>query len=63
MTSVLVVAAFVGAYVLIATERIHRVAAALAGAAAMILLGVDANVAFFSEETGSTGTSSPCCSG
>jgi Na+/H+ antiporter NhaD/arsenite permease-like protein len=53
MTSVLVVAAFVGAYVLIATERIHRVAAALAGAAAMVLLGVvDANVAFFSEETG-----------
>ena len=53
MTSVLVVAAFVGAYVLIATERVHRVAAALAGAAAMVLLGVvDANVAFFSEETG-----------
>ena len=53
MTSVLVVAAFVGAYVLIATERIHRVAAALAGAAAMVLLGVvDAHVAFFSEETG-----------
>ena len=53
MTPVLVVAAFVGAYVLIATERVHRVAAALAGAAAMVLLGVvDANVAFFSEETG-----------
>ena len=53
MTSVLVVAAFVGAYVLIATERIHRVAAALSGAAAMVVLGVvDAEVAFFSEETG-----------
>src|SRR5688572_8245724 len=53
MTEVLVVAAFVGAYVLIATERIHRVAAALTGAAAMVLLGVvDAEVAFFSEETG-----------
>ena len=53
MTEVLVVAAFVGAYVLIATERIHRVAAALGGAAAMVLLGVvDAEVAFFSEETG-----------
>ena len=53
MTTVLVVAAFVGAYVLIATERIHRVAAALTGAAAMVLLGVvDAEVAFFSEETG-----------
>ena len=53
MTSVLVVAAFAAAYVLIATERIHRVAAALAGAAAMVLLGVvDARVAFFSEKTG-----------
>jgi Na+/H+ antiporter NhaD/arsenite permease-like protein len=53
MTDVLVVAAFAGAYVLIATERIHRVAAALGGAAAMVLLGVvDAKVAFFSEETG-----------
>ena len=53
MTTVLVVAAFVGAYVLIATERIHRVAAALTGAAAMVVLGVvDAEVAFFSEETG-----------
>ncbi|MBA2446113.1 MAG: ArsB/NhaD family transporter [Nocardioidaceae bacterium] len=48
-----VVAVFVGAYVLIATERIHRVAAALGGAALMVLLGVvDAHVAFFSEETG-----------
>lgn len=53
MTEFLVVAAFTGAYVLIATERIHRVAAALGGAAAMVLLGVvDAKVAFFSEETG-----------
>ncbi len=53
MTEVLVVVAFVAAYALIATERIHRVAAALAGAGAMVLLGVvDAHVAFFSEETG-----------
>ena len=53
MTSVLVVVAFAAAYVLIATERIHRVAAALSGAAAMVLLGaVDARVAFFSEKTG-----------
>ncbi len=53
MTEVLVVVAFVAAYILIATERIHRVAAALAGAGAMVLLGVvDAHVAFFSEETG-----------
>ncbi|HEX6937284.1 MAG TPA: ArsB/NhaD family transporter [Actinomycetes bacterium] len=53
MTTTLVVAGFVGAYILIATERIHRVAAALGGAAFMVLLGVvDAETAFFSEETG-----------
>jgi len=53
LTTWLVVAAFVAAYVLIATERIHRVAAALTGAAAMVLLGVvDAQTAFFSEQTG-----------
>src|SRR4051794_1647023 len=53
MTTTLVVVAFVAAYVLIATERIHRVAAALWGAAAMVVLGaVDARTAFFSEETG-----------
>ena len=53
MTEVLTVAVFVGAYVLIATERIHRVAAALGGAAAMVLIGVvDAHVAFYSEHTG-----------
>ena len=53
MTSVLVVAVFTAAYILIATERIHRVAAALLGAAGMVLLGqVDAHTAFFSEETG-----------
>ncbi len=53
MTTWLVIAAFTAAYVLIATERIHRVAAALLGAAAMVVLGVvDAHTAFFSEETG-----------
>jgi len=53
MTTTLVVAVFVAAYVLIATERIHRTSAALAGAAGMMLLGVvDAQVAFFSERTG-----------
>ncbi len=53
MTTALVIAAFVAAYALIATERIHRVAAALAGAAAMVLLGVvDVESGFFSEETG-----------
>ena len=53
MIEVLVVAVFVAAYVLIATERIHRVAAALGGAALMVLIGAtDADDAFFSEETG-----------
>jgi Na+/H+ antiporter NhaD/arsenite permease-like protein len=51
--TVAVVVVFVAAYVLIATERVHRVAAALAGAGGMVLLGVvDAHVAFFSERTG-----------
>jgi Na+/H+ antiporter NhaD/arsenite permease-like protein len=53
VTDVLVVVAFATAYVLIATERIHRVAAALGGAAAMVVLGVvDSHVGFFSEQTG-----------
>jgi Na+/H+ antiporter NhaD/arsenite permease-like protein len=53
VTAALVVAAFVAAYVLIATERIHRVAAALTGAAAMVVLGVvDVESAFFTEDTG-----------
>ena len=53
MQTVLVIVAFVAAYVLIATERIHRVAAALIGAAAMVVIGVvDTEVAFFSERTG-----------
>lgn len=53
MTQVLVLVAFAATYVLIATERIHRVAAALSGAAAMVVLGVvDTQVAFFSEQTG-----------
>jgi Na+/H+ antiporter NhaD/arsenite permease-like protein len=48
-----VVAVFLAAYILIATERIHRVAAALWGAAAMVAVGVvDSQTAFFSEETG-----------
>ncbi len=53
VTTVLVVIAFFAAYALIATERIHRVAAALWGAAAMVVLGVaDVHSAFFSERTG-----------
>ncbi|MEJ3746987.1 ArsB/NhaD family transporter [Actinomycetes bacterium KLBMP 9797] len=47
------VAVFAAAYVLIATEKIHRVAAALGGAAIMMLIGAtDAEHAFFSEEAG-----------
>jgi Na+/H+ antiporter NhaD/arsenite permease-like protein len=43
---------FVVTYVLIATERVHRVAAALGGAAAMVLIGVvDADSAFHDRET------------
>jgi Na+/H+ antiporter NhaD/arsenite permease-like protein len=47
------VAVFLIAYTLIATERVHRVAAALGGAVAMLLIGAtDADHAFFSEEAG-----------
>jgi Na+/H+ antiporter NhaD/arsenite permease-like protein len=47
------VAVFVGAYVLIATERVHRVVAALGGAAIMLLLRiVDSERAFHGVETG-----------
>ena len=55
MTAVawLAVAVFTVAYILIATERVHRVAAALGGAVLMLLIGAtDAEHAFFSEETG-----------
>jgi Na+/H+ antiporter NhaD/arsenite permease-like protein len=49
----LAVAIFVVAYVLIATERVDRVAAALGGAVLMLLIGAtDAEHAFFSEESG-----------
>ncbi|WP_028051024.1 SLC13 family permease [Cellulomonas sp. URHD0024] len=47
------VAIFVGTYVLIATERIHRVAAALGGAALVLGLGIlSSDQAFYSHETG-----------
>jgi len=47
------VAVFVAAYLLIASERIHRVAAALGGAAAMVVIGAtDSDAAFFSPESG-----------
>jgi Na+/H+ antiporter NhaD/arsenite permease-like protein len=49
----LTVLVFLTAYLLIATERIHRVAAALGGAAVMVAIGsTGAEAAFFSEETG-----------
>jgi Na+/H+ antiporter NhaD/arsenite permease-like protein len=47
------VAIFAIAYALIATEKVHRVAAALGGASLMLLIGAtDAGLAFFSEEAG-----------
>jgi Na+/H+ antiporter NhaD/arsenite permease-like protein len=47
------VAVFVAAYVLIATERVHKTAAALAGAGLVLGLGVvDSAHAFYSHETG-----------
>ena len=46
-------AVFLASYIMIATEKVHRVAAALLGVAGMIFLGlVDAKSAFFSETTG-----------
>ncbi|MFI6349967.1 ArsB/NhaD family transporter [Streptomyces sp. NPDC050560] len=47
------VAVFVGAYALIITELVHRVAAALAGAGLMLAIGAtDDGSAFFSSESG-----------
>ncbi len=47
------VAIFVGVYVLVATERVHRVAAALGGAGLVLAFGiVDTEDAFYSPETG-----------
>ncbi|MEV4236995.1 ArsB/NhaD family transporter [Nocardia sp. NPDC049737] len=47
------VTAFVVAYLLIATERIHKTKAALGGAAVILALGVlDSGEAFFSHDTG-----------
>lgn len=49
----LAVVVFTVAYVLIATEFVHRVAAALGGAVVMLVIGAtDAESAFFSEESG-----------
>ena len=53
MTLSLTVAIFVLAYVLIASEKISRIAIALGGAAAMFVIGAtDADKAFYSHETG-----------
>ncbi|WP_433411775.1 ArsB/NhaD family transporter [Microtetraspora malaysiensis] len=53
VTAWLSVVAFVCTYALIATERVHRVAAALGGAGLMLLIhATSAPSAFFSEHTG-----------
>jgi Na+/H+ antiporter NhaD/arsenite permease-like protein len=53
LTAWLAIAIFAVAYAFIATEKIHRVAAALGGAILMLLIGAtDAEHAFFSEESG-----------
>lgn len=52
-TAWLALAVFLVTYTLVATERVHRVAAALGGAVAMLLIGAtDAHTAFFTEESG-----------
>jgi anion transporter len=53
MTLSLAIAIFVLAYVLIATEKISRIAIALGGAGAMLVIGAtDADKAFYSHKTG-----------
>ena len=53
MTTYAAVAVFAVSYILIASEKVHRVAAALAGVAGLTLLGlVNADTAFFSRHTG-----------
>ncbi len=53
VTAVLAVAVFVGAYVVIATEKVNRSVAALTGAALMVVIGaVRGHQMFFSEGTG-----------
>ncbi|NLU71336.1 ArsB/NhaD family transporter [Streptomyces sp. HNM0575] len=47
------IAVFIGAYALIVSEKIHRVAAALGGAALMLAIGAtDDEAAFYSQRTG-----------
>ncbi|MFD9947450.1 SLC13 family permease [Nonomuraea sp. NPDC059023] len=53
LTAWISVAVFLCAYTLIATEKIHRVAAALGGAGIMLMIhATNAETAFFSESTG-----------
>jgi len=53
MLAIAAAAVFLISYALIATEKVHRVAAALGGVAGMTLLGlVNAKSAFFDEHTG-----------
>ena len=53
LQAILAIAVFVVAYVFIATEKVPRVAAALGGAAAMMVIGATgADEAFFADETG-----------
>ncbi|MFC4052136.1 ArsB/NhaD family transporter [Actinomadura syzygii] len=53
MLAVAAIVIFIGAYVLIASERVHRTAVALGGAGLMLLLRVtDGDAAFFSSESG-----------
>ena len=53
LTAWAALAVFVGGYVLIATEKVHRVKVALGGAVLMLLIGAsDAEHAFFSPEAG-----------
>ncbi|WP_432838402.1 ArsB/NhaD family transporter [Dactylosporangium sp. CA-092794] len=53
VTAWIAVAVFAAAYILIATELVHRVAAALGGAVVMLIIGAtDGQHAFFDEQTG-----------
>ncbi len=53
MDATLAILIFVGAYVLLATEKVHRTKVALGGAGLMLLLHItDAQHAFFDEHTG-----------
>ena len=53
MDAVLAVAVFVGAYVFLVADRVHRTKVALVGAGLVLLLHVsDADAAFFDEESG-----------